>query len=49
MDDQVLFQEQVLGDNSSATTGPNQLCQGGEKVEKQGNAVFHASEGNFPP
>jgi hypothetical protein len=34
MDYQLLLQEQVLGNNSSATTGSNQLSQGGEQVEK---------------
>jgi hypothetical protein len=34
MDYQLLPQEQVLGNNSSATTGSNQLSQGGEQVEK---------------
>jgi hypothetical protein len=34
MDYQLLPQEQVLGNNSSATIGSNQLSQGGEKVEK---------------
>jgi hypothetical protein len=30
----LLLQEQVLGNNSSATTGSNQFSQGGEQVEK---------------
>jgi hypothetical protein len=34
MDYQLLLQEQVLGHNSSATTGSNQFSQGGEKVKK---------------
>jgi hypothetical protein len=34
MDYQLLLQEQVLGNYSSATARPDQLCQGGEQVEK---------------
>ena len=34
MDNQLLLQEQVLSNNSSATTGSNQLGQGDEQVEK---------------
>jgi hypothetical protein len=34
VDDQLLFQEQVLGNNSSAPTGSNQFSQGGEQVKK---------------
>jgi hypothetical protein len=34
MDDQLLFQEQVVGDDRAAATGSNQLSQGGEQVKK---------------
>jgi hypothetical protein len=42
VDYQLLLQEQVLGNNSSATTGSNQLSHGGEQVENQENDIFHA-------
>ena len=40
MDYQLLLQEQVLGNNSSATTGSNQLSQGGEQVKKVGKRLL---------
>jgi len=45
MNYQLLLQEQVLGNNGSATTGPNQLSQGGEQVKKQVKDFFHACRG----
>jgi hypothetical protein len=45
MDYQLLFQEKVLGNNSSATTGLYQLSEGGEQVKKQVNNISHAVRG----
>ena len=42
VDYQLLLQEQVLGNNGSATTGSNQLSQGGERVKQQVNNISHA-------
>ena len=38
----VAASEQVLGNNGSATTGSNQLSQGGERVKQQVNNISHA-------
>ena len=45
MDDQLLFQEQVFGDDGSAATWSNQPSQGGEQVKKQINGALHALRG----
>jgi hypothetical protein len=45
VDDQLLIQEQVLGDNSSATAGANQLGQGGEQVKKQVTNISYVVPG----
>jgi len=49
VDDQLLFQEQVFCDHCTASTGSQQLCQGGEQVEKQVNDIFHAFRGQYLP
>ena len=45
VDDQLLFQEQVFGDDGSAATWSNQLGQGGEQVKKQINGVLYTLRG----
>ena len=45
VDDQLLFQEQVFGDDGTAATWSNQFSQGGEQVKKQINGVLHALRG----
>jgi hypothetical protein len=45
MNDQPLFEKQVLCDDCTTAAGPKKLSQGGKKVEKQENDVFHAPRG----
>jgi len=41
VDDELLFQEQVLGYNGAAASGPDQFGDGGKQVKKQENDIFH--------
>ena len=43
VDDQLLFEQQVLCNDCTAAAWLDQLCDGGEQVEKKVNDIFHAA------
>ena len=45
VDEQLLFQQEILGDDRSATTRLEEHYQSGEQVENQENDIFHTIQG----